>query len=735
MQLRFGARRAPRAARRLAAVSVAAVLAVALVAPAGVGANRGGSPGADSVAPAGVGTGAGAGTIAGVRAPATPVSPLRTLPTSLLVTLRPGSDPAATDAAAAALGLARVAWNPDARTAQYVAVAGGAGATGDGAGATGDGAGAPGDGAASTAAPTAAVLRAAGSVDGRERARLASLGAELRRFAAVERAAVPVPFETAEDPTADPTAGPPPPADPTPGPSPTVDPTPTPDPTEPPPPPPPPVAAPNDTYWSRQWGPEAIDARGGWAITRGRPEIVVAVLDTGVDLAHPDLKGRLIPGTDLGSGDATPADPIGHGTHVAGIVAATAGNAAGVAGTAPRVVVMPVKVMNDSGQIWDVTVAEAITWAVARGARVVNLSLGGTRASLPVNAAIDSARAKGVVVVAAAGNSIAGGPVSQPAAHPPAIAVAALRDLGTAHGDPGTPARYARAAFSNYGPEVDLAAPGESILSTWRGGGYLTVSGTSMATPFVAGVAALLLSRDPSLTPDEVEAALVSTAIDLGPAGFDDETGWGLVRAGAAAWSIEPPASDGAAPAMRISGITDGTLVRGTKTLTFTATDPAPIVALRLYRDGTYDRVRRMASYSMTWSTRGSTNGIHRWQVNGTDAGLNSGSALARVLVANDRTTSALRASLTMTSTRRSLTRTITLGRTTPLVARFTAPAGTAVRLRLVSSSGTVLADVRGTGVAAIALSSVRYGRYSLRGWAAVATPGHAMSLRADWFR
>ena len=158
---------------------------------------------------------------------------------------------------------------------------------------------------------------------------------------------------------------------------------------------PPPVAAPNDTYWSKQWGIDAIGVRSGWALTRGRPEIVVAVVDTGVDLGHPDLAGRLVIGTDVGSGDGNPTDENGHGTHVAGIVAATSGNARGVSGVAPGVVVMPVKVMDDDGSIWDTAVAEGIAWAVARGARVVNMSLGGDSASPAIDAAIDDARTHG----------------------------------------------------------------------------------------------------------------------------------------------------------------------------------------------------------------------------------------------------------------------------------------------------------------------------------------------------
>ena len=395
---------------------------------------------------------------------------------------------------------------------------------------------------------------------------------------------------------------------------------------------------------------------------------------------------------------------------------------------------MPVKVANDAGSIWDTAVAEGITWAVARGARVVNLSLGGAVASAAVNAAIDAARAKKVVVVAAAGNGGAGA-VSQPAAHTPSLAVAALMDTGV--GAPADPARYLRASYSNFGPQVDIAAPGSSIASTIprRLGSYAYMQGTSMATPFVSAAAALVLSRNPSLTADQVEAALVGTALDIAPAGPDTETGAGLLRADLAAWSVAPPVGDGVAPTVKVAGIADGTRVRGTKTLAVTAADASPIVALRVYRDGTYLRVRRAASTSFTWNSNGVKDGLHRWTAHGTDTGLAVGSRTVTVLVANDRRVGSLRASRTMTATTRTISRTITLGRTTPLVARFTAPAGTTVRLRVVGPSGKILADVTGSGAAAVALSGLKAGRYALRASAAKATPGLVLRLRADWFR
>ncbi len=695
-------------AHRRPAIAFRLVLAGALVAvlagPA-AGAGRapvtGGTPGSTGAAPGSSPDAVpGAASDRGVR-------PLRSLPTSLLVTLRPGAGPAAADEAAAALGLVRVAWNPDLRTAQYVMADEPRSVSPD-------------------ARSLAVAILAAGRVNGPERSRLARLGAAMRKASGVLDAHPPIRLEPAEDPP------PVPPPDPPPSPAPT---------------PPAPVAAPNDPLWGSQWGLDAAGVRSAWALTRGRPEIVVAVIDTGVDLGHPDLVGRLIPGTDLGSGDADPSDEHGHGTHVAGIVAATAGNARGVSGAAPAVVVMPVKVswfdLDGSLVITEETVAEAILWAVARGARVVNLSLGAPneQPSAVINAAIDSARARGVVVVAAAGNHAATAPgpgVSQPGAYGPVLTVAAVTDGGPSLGGPGSAARYAPAAYSNSGPEVDLAAPGTSILSTiprWASTDYGYLSGTSMATPFVSAVAALVLSRDPSLTADRVEAALIGSAVDLGPAGPDPETGAGLLSAGAAVASVPAPASDGAAPAVRISGIADGTVVRGVVTVTFAAADASAIVATRVYRDGGYYLVRRSGSVAVRWNTAGGTDGLHRWSGYATDAGRLVGTATARVLVANRRQVVEVRTSRLMTSTVRSITRAVTVSRSGPFVARFRGPPSSRMVVRLVSSSGRVVAEARGTGSAAIAISSLRAGRYMIRASTSVARPGLSLRLSAAWFR
>ncbi len=643
-------------------------------------------------------------TLPAARAPGTAARPLRNLPSSLLVTLRPGADLAAIDAAAAALGLQRVAWNPALRTAQYVE-RGGASAVGDG----------PPGRAAGAAARAAAA----------ERTRLARVGAELRQVAGVASARPPVRLAILADPTPEPAPEPSPPATPAPVATPT----------------PPPAAAPDDPLWTAQWGPEAIGARAAWAYTRGRAEIVVAVLDTGVDLAHPDLAGRLVPGTDVGAGDSDPTDENGHGTSVAGIIAAASGNGLGISGVAPAVVVMPVKVMGDDGSIWEPTVAEGIEWAVAHGARVVNLSLAGDEESPAIDAAIDDARARGVVVVAAAGNhegADADPGVSQPGAYAPALTVAAVTDAGDELGLPGSPARYAHASYSNAGAQVDLAAPGSSIVATVPSRGreaYGRVSGTSMAAPFVSAAAALVLSRNPSLSVEQVEAALLTTASDLGPAGPDPETGAGLLNAGAAVAAVAAPASDGAAPGVRISGIADGTVVRGTLTMTVRAIDPSPIVATRVYRDGVYRLVRRTATVNVRWDTAGGADGLHRWQADATDAGLEVGSATVGVLVANRRAVTTTRTSRLMTATARSITWEVSLPRTSPFVARSWGPASSRFLLRVVGPTGRVMAEARGSGAAAVAIGSLPAGRYTIRTSTPVAVPGVGLNLSAAWFR
>ncbi len=273
-----------------------------------------------------------------------------------------------------------------------------------------------------------------------------------------------------------------------------------------------------------QWGLSAGDFPAAWTVTTGT-RVVVAVVDTGVRASHQDLDGAVIPGTDLvqPGGDGTD-DPNGHGTHVAGIIAARANGVGGVGG-APNVRILPVRVLDASGSGYMSDVASGILYAADHGARVINLSLGGTAPSPALEQAMQYANGKGAVVVAAAGNGAESGNAPlYPAAYSEAIAVAAVDD------------NLQWASFSNHGSYVDLAAPGVNILSDWSSSdtAYAYASGTSMAAPFVSAAAALVAAHAPTLNAAQVTQRLESTAEDLGTPGWDDYYGHGLVDAAAA---------------------------------------------------------------------------------------------------------------------------------------------------------------------------------------------------------
>lgn len=283
----------------------------------------------------------------------------------------------------------------------------------------------------------------------------------------------------------------------------------------------------NDVLFSQQWGMSATTFTNAWSTTTGTG-VTVAVVDSGVAASHPDLTGRVVTGEEflgnsgIGVAGGT-SDPNGHGTHVAGIVAATANNGLGVTGGAPGARILPVRVLDASGSGWDSDVARGIDWAADHCARVVNLSLGGGSSSVVVDAAVAYARSKGAVVVAAAGNTgAAGNTAVYPGASPGVIAVAAVD------------AALARANFSTSGSYVAIAAPGVSVLSTYSPSTYVFMSGTSMATPFVSAAAALVLAAHPSCTPDGVAARLEQSAQHLGAPVPNNDLGYGLVDPAAA---------------------------------------------------------------------------------------------------------------------------------------------------------------------------------------------------------
>ncbi|MGN6599644.1 MAG: S8 family serine peptidase [Actinomycetes bacterium] len=323
------------------------------------------------------------------------------------------------------------------------------------------------------------------------------------------------------------------------------------------------TTAPGDLFRRSQWGLDALHAEDAWALHTATGQ-VVAVVDTGVDAGHPDLAGAVLRGADFRTNESGTriaptgdgrADPVGHGTHVAGIVAAIADNGTGVAGLARGATVLPVRVLDASGGGYDSDVANGITWAADHGAGVINLSLGGPDNDSATEAAVAYAQSKGVVVVAAAGNSgevcdgsntgECGNQVDYPAAYPGVLAVAAVDD------------QQQRPSFSESQPYVGVAAPGVDILSTYPRDlaaqevtpPYVPLSGTSMAAPFVSAAAALVRAERPDLDPAAVVSLLESTATDLESPGRDNDTGYGLVNPLAALTAALPSQAPTAATA------------------------------------------------------------------------------------------------------------------------------------------------------------------------------------------
>jgi subtilisin family serine protease len=290
------------------------------------------------------------------------------------------------------------------------------------------------------------------------------------------------------------------------------------------------MRTPNDALVAQQWALNTVHAPVAWNVETGRRNhVLVAVLDTGVDATHPDLTGHVRAGADFVDGDADPRDEFGHGTAVAGVIAASTNNKVGVAGISWGATVLAERVLGKQGSGSMCTVAAGIIDAVDAGAKVLNLSLGGPGDACPliVEKALSYAHDHGALVVVSAGNDGAkGNPVDYPAGCSGAFAVGA------------TDTRDRKAGFSEYGPQVDITAPGVGILTTtWQEGGkhgYAFESGTSLSAPIVTGAAALLLSKHPTWTPDQVRARLVATALDKGKRGRDDLYGAGIVDIGRA---------------------------------------------------------------------------------------------------------------------------------------------------------------------------------------------------------
>ncbi|MBM3343473.1 MAG: peptidase S8 [Betaproteobacteria bacterium] len=343
----------------------------------------------------------------------------------------------------------------------------------------------------------------------------------------------------------------------------------------------------NDTYYVNAWHLGKMNAPSAWNTSTGSG-ITVAVLDTGVDAAHEDLQGQLVPGWNTYDNNANTADVHGHGTRVAGVVAAASNNGVGVASLAASARVMPIRISDTAGYGYASTVAQGLTFAADNGARVANVSYAMTGFST-VQSAAQYFKNKGGLTVLAAGNS---GTLDNTPATDTIITVAA------------TDSNDARTSWSTYGPHVDVAAPGAGIWTTSRGGGYGAVSGTSFASPATAATIALMMAANANLAPADIEHLLKSTVVDLGAAGWDQYYGVGRVDAGAAvlaAAAAQP--RDTTAPTVSIGAPTANATVSGLVAVDASAMDNVGVTRVDLVVNGTQVASDTAAPFAFSWDS------------------------------------------------------------------------------------------------------------------------------------
>lgn len=380
---------------------------------------------------------------------------------------------------------------------------------------------------------------------------------------------------------------------------------------------------PNDPSYSSQWHLPKISAPAAWDLTTGTSNVIVAIIDSGVDATHPELAGLTVPGWNFYNNNSNTADVYGHGTSVAGTAIARGNNGVGIASVAWNCRIMPIRVSNTSGSATFSAMAQGLTYAADHGARVANVSYAGAARSATVQTAAAYLAAHGGLTVASSGND--GTTLTDPD-NASILAVSSTTSTDTL------------STFSTRGPFVDLSAPGSSIYTTKMGGGYRTMSGTSFAAPVVAGVAALMFSADPTLTPAEVETILEQTALDLGAVGYDTSFGWGRVNAYQAVLAALPAPllpEDVTPPVVAINSPADGNTVSGSVLVAVEAADDTSVARLDVYVDSDLVASDTTAALSAAWDTATESNGPHTLTVVAFDQAGNSAQTAATVTVAN----------------------------------------------------------------------------------------------------
>jgi hypothetical protein len=380
---------------------------------------------------------------------------------------------------------------------------------------------------------------------------------------------------------------------------------------------------PNDPDFPSQWHLTQIGGPTAWDSITGNTSVIIAILDTGVDSTHPDLTAKIVPGWNVWDGNSNTSDVYGHGTAVAGTAAASADNLDGVASVAWNSRIMPIRISDTNGTASYSTAASGLTWAADHGARVANLSYSMTDNST-VTSAAKYFQGKGGVVTMSAGNYSTFDSTSD---NPYVLTVSATNGYDSL------------SSYSNTGNNIDVSAPGDSILTTTNGGGYGWWSGTSFSAPITAGVAALVMSANPNLSGSQVQDIIKKSADDLGPSGWDSTYGWGRVDAASAvAMALNGSgggSSDTTPPTVTIGYPGAGATVSGTITVQTSANDASGIAAVSMMVDGSLIGTDTSSPYVFSLNTSDFSNDAHTITATAVDTAGNSANTTVTVTFNN----------------------------------------------------------------------------------------------------
>lgn len=384
-----------------------------------------------------------------------------------------------------------------------------------------------------------------------------------------------------------------------------------------------PAAAPNDPYFGSSWHLAKINASTAWDSSTGSG-VTVAVLDTGVDAAHPDLSSRIVPGWNFHDNNSNTSDVHGHGSAVAGAAAATMNNAIGVAAIAGQARIMPIRIADANAYAYWSTVAQGLTWAADNGARVANISYVGVAGSSAVQSAAQYMKNKGGLVVVCAGNNNRDEGIAPTTAMIP-VSATDENDLKT--------------SFSSWGGFVAMSAPGINVWTTQRGGTYGQWWGTSIASPVTAGVVALMMARKPTLSAAQVESLLYASAVDLGASGRDPVFGHGRVDAAAALRAVDgatASTTDTQAPKVSLASPSGGSTVSGLVSVGVNASDDTGVSRVDLLVNGAVVASDTSAPFAFSWDSTQVSNGSTTLSLRASDAAGNTATSAGVVVTVSN---------------------------------------------------------------------------------------------------